>query len=112
MVKTMTLREKIEPIGKAYAAEGLQAYHYWRPVQAAPYLIWAEDGDNGDYGENQMMNQAITGTSDYFTKKEYDPAVDKIQEIHNSLGMSWHLNSVQYEDETGLIHYEWGWEIP
>jgi nitrogen fixation-related uncharacterized protein len=23
----------------------------------------------------------------------------------------WSLNSVQYEDETGLIHYSWEWVI-
>lgn len=25
---------------------------------------------------------------------------------------SWQLNSIQYEDDTGLTHYEWTWEVP
>ena len=27
------------------------------------------------------------------------------------IGASWYLNSVQYEEDTGLIHYEWYWEV-
>lgn len=109
----MTLREKLEPIGKAYAAAGIRAYHYWRPVpkNKAPYLIWAEDGGVGHYADNQMTEQAVTGTTDYYTREEFDPALDIIQEIHNTLGLAWALNSVQYEDDTGLIHYEWTWGV-
>ena len=28
----------------------------------------------------------------------------------DELGASWYLNSVQYESDTGLIHYEWVWQ--
>ena len=49
---------------------------------------------------------------DYYTPQEYDPAVDNIQAALNSLRIPWRLNSVQYEDETNLIHYEWTWEVP
>ena len=29
----------------------------------------------------------------------------------DQIGAAWYLNSVQYEEETGLIHYEWVWEV-
>lgn len=58
-----------------------------------------------------MMEQAITGTTDYFTRDEFDPAIDRIQDANQSLGIAWRLNSVQYEDDTELIHYEWSWEV-
>jgi hypothetical protein len=38
--------------------------------------------------------------------------LDNIQAALNSLRIPWRLNSVQYEDETNLIHYEWTWEVP
>ena len=77
-----------------------------------PFCVWAEDGENGFNAGNRKAEQAITGTVDYYTLREYDPAVDNIQTALNSLRIPWQLNSVQYEDETNLIHYEWTWEVP
>ena len=42
---------------------------------------------------------------------EYDELIDKIQDALNKNCISFNLNSVQYEDETGYIHYEWRFEI-
>ena len=77
----------------------------------APFLVWAEDGDNTAGADDRMMEQAITGTTDYFTRDEFDLAIDRIQDANQSLGIAWRLNSVQYEDDTELIHYEWSWEV-
>ena len=77
-----------------------------------PFCVWAEDGENGFNAGNRKAEQAITGTVDYYTLQEYDPTLDNIQAALNSLRIPWQLNSVQYEDETNLIHYEWTWEVP
>ena len=77
----------------------------------APFLVWAEDGDNTAWADDRMMEQAITGTTEYFTRDEFDLAIDRIQDANQSLGIAWRLNSVQYEDDTELIHYEWSWEV-
>jgi hypothetical protein len=29
----------------------------------------------------------------------------------NAQGMAWELNSVQYEEDTGLIHWSWDWKV-
>jgi len=38
-----------------------------------------------------------------------------VQQIEDALGtddsLAWQLNSVQYEQDTGYIHYEWAFEI-
>lgn len=107
----MTLKQKIEPIGKAYSKIIENCYHYWRPKLSAPFLVWVEDGDNAVWADDQMIEQAITGTTDYFTQEEFDPAIDAIQNANISLGIAWRLNSVQYEEDTSLIHYEWTWEV-
>ena len=107
----MTLKQKIEPIGKAYSKIIENCYHYWRPKLSAPFLVWAEDGDNAVWADDQMIEHAITGTTDYFTQEEFDPAIDAIQNANISLGIAWRLNSVQYEEDTSLIHYEWTWEV-
>lgn len=109
----MSLQSKLQPIGEMYAAILTPSYHYWRFVNTAPYLIWAEDGEaDAVQTNNHKGEQAISGTTDYFTKDEFDANVDLIQDAMNELdGMFWALNSVQHEDETGLIHYEWRWEV-
>lgn len=93
--------------------EGLRVYHYWRPRLDAPFCIWAEDGEASALSAgNRKREQAISGTVDYFTRTEYDPKVDAIQEALNGVeGLGWALNSVQYEDETNLIHFEWSFVI-
>lgn len=93
--------------------EGLKVYHYWRPQLPAPFCVWQEDGEgNSAWGGNHKFEQVITGTVDYFTRTEFDPIVDSIQNAMNGIEvMGWSLNSVQYEDETNLIHFEWRFEI-
>lgn len=88
-------------------------YHYLRPGNGKPaYIVWQEDGSNTDlWADNHMAAQQIHGTIDLFTLEEYDPLVDEIQEALNKVMIGWSLQSVQYEDETNLIHYEWEWSI-
>ena len=106
-----SLQSKLQPIGAALAEIVPQTFHYWRPVQTAPWLIWAEDGENGLSADGQKAEQGITGTADYYTKQEYDPNVDAIQTAFDQLGLAWYLSDVFYEDTTNLIHYSWTWEV-
>lgn len=106
----MILSQKLINIGNMYAGVVQNAYHYWRPGKEAPWLIWAEDSGTEFVAGNRVEEQAIRGTTDYFTRAEFDPAIEEIQEAQNSLpGFVWSLNSVQYEEDTELIHYEWEW---
>lgn len=85
-------------------------YHYRRPPSAEKnkYIIWAEDSEDGSFdGDNRKQEQQIHGTVDYFTLTEFDETVDGIQEALWAAGIGFRLNSVQYEDDTNLIHYEW-----
>lgn len=87
-------------------------YHFDATGATGNYIVWAEDGASEVlWADNQMKNQVITGTIDYFTKTEYDPNFGLIQAALNTLGISYRLNSVQFEDDTKYIHYEWAWEM-
>lgn len=86
-------------------------YHYTAQKTTGNYIVWAEDGQgNASHAENIMTTQTIQGTIDYFTKTEFDPVFDQIQEALNILDIAWSLNSIQFEEETGYIHYEWLFE--
>lgn len=93
--------------------EDLKVYHYWRPKLEAPFLIWAEDGEGDSlHTGNHKSEQVITGTIDYYTLTDLDSMVDTIQDKLNTIEcLGWELSSVDYEDETNLIHYTWDFEI-
>ena len=126
----MTLQQKIKAVGDALVngltviPEGEETgelvcgvFHYWRPNMRAPFCVWAEDGEQNPAAnaDDRKAEQAITGYVDYYTKTEYDTTADLIQdalfELQESEPFGWWLESVQYEDETNLIHFQWTWVI-
>ena len=86
--------------------------HYEAMKKTDKYIVWAEDSEGDSMeGNDQKINQSIQGTIDYFTKADADENVDKIQDMLKDACISFYLNSVQYEDETEYIHYEWVFEV-
>lgn len=86
--------------------------HYEAMEKTDQYIVWAEDSEGSSVeGDDQKTNQSIQGTIDYFTKKDMDPKVDEIQAALVNACISFYLNSVQYEEETGYIHFEWVFEV-
>lgn len=106
----MSIQTKLRTVRDALVGVTDACYHYRRPP-AAPksnYIIWAEDSEDGSFDtNNRKQEQQIHGTVDYYTLTEFDPVVDAIQEAFVSAGIGFRINSVQYEDDTNLIHYEW-----
>lgn len=107
----MTFQDKCRQIGVTHARAFAVVHHYFRPQQKPPYAIWQENGASLYHANNREAEFRVSGTTDYFTKEEYDPAVDRLQGLFEGLGFSWSLESVQYEPGTNLIHYEWSWEV-
>lgn len=81
-------------------------------IKSDRYFVWQEDGTNDLLAGDGHAEHAVTGTTDLFTKQEFDTWVDALGESLSSHGISWSLNSVQYEEDTGFYHYEWAWEVP
>lgn len=89
-----------------------KVYHFEATAEDEKYIVWTEDGQADTvWADGKLQQQAITGTIDYFTKEEFDENFDRIQKALSQADISFGLNSIQYEDDTSLIHYEWVWEI-
>ena len=87
-------------------------FHYHAHKKPDKYIVWAEDGQGDSvFADEKMEDRALQGTIDYFTKTEFDPNVELIQIKLTEAEISWRLNSVQHEEDTGYIHYEWIWEL-
>lgn len=87
-------------------------YHFQADKKVSGnYIVWAECGQsNSILGDNLTQDQSIMGTVDYFTRMEFDPVPNKIQEALNTAQLGWELNVILFEPETGYIHYEWTWD--
>lgn len=110
----MSLVSKIQQIRDVLTGiETLSAFHYRKPASVtAPYAIWQEDSEGiSHHSDNMKSEQVIEVYIDYFTLTEYDSMVDSIQDALNDAQIAWRLESVQYEDETKLTHYEWVCEV-
>lgn len=75
------------------------------------YLVWQEDGSNDFRAGDVHAEKAVTGTTDLFTKQEFDPWREALEASFDAAPLVWRLNSVQYEEDTGFWHYEWTWEV-
>lgn len=104
--------QKIFKVKKALLRVSNNVGHYEAFKKDDKYIVWAEDGEGESLGANNKKDiQVFSGTIDYFTKEENDTNVDKIQQELENEGVSFSIASVQYEEETEYIHYEWVWEV-
>lgn len=108
-----SLNEKLRAVQAAFSALDIPTVrHYYRTDLQPPYLLWAESGEGESYwANNSIAEQVISGDVDYFTRTEFDPSVDAIQDALISVARAWRLDSVDYEEETNLIHYRWTFEV-
>lgn len=90
--------------------EGIKVSHY-RRLSDTRYIVWQEDGAEDFEADGRHAEKAMTGTTDLYTMIEFDPAIDALGDAYDAYGIAWRINSVQYEDETGIIHYEWAWSV-
>lgn len=89
-----------------------RSWHYTALDKDAAYCVWAEDSEySGIQTDNYKGGQMVEGTIDYYTKDEDDANIEAFQKALNKARIWWYLASVQYEDETGFLHYEWVWKI-
>lgn len=86
-------------------------HHHALPAASPPYLVWAEDGANDFTADGRHRERAWQGTIDLYTRDEDDGLIGAVSKALDGTPAAWYLNSVQYEEETGLIHYEWVFEV-
>ena len=101
-----------QKLREALASIGIPVFHFRAQKQKAPYIVWGEDGAGQSlHADGALEEQVVQGTVDLFTRTENDPLVSRVQSALTAAGIPWRLNSIQYEDDTNLIHYEWVWEV-
>lgn len=92
------------------SVEGAKVSHY-RRLDNTRYFVWQEEGAGDFEAGNRHAEKVMTGVTEFFTLKEFDPLIDAIEEAYDAAGIAWALDDVTFEDETGLIHYTWRWSV-
>ena len=89
------------------------AEYAWDQRPKTNYGVISIEGAGDTLGaDNRIECQAIAGTVDLFTYNNDRTAVGTIQETLDAFeGCAWYLNSVQYEDDARLIHWEWVFQL-
>ena len=108
----MSLQQNLKRIHQMHESLDCPAFHYWRPIKGEEHwCIWYEEGEADSFhSDDHKMEQNIQGRTHVYTHVEYDPVLDSVQDMLDELCVSWALNSVQFEEDTNTIHYEWIWE--
>lgn len=99
-----------EKIIAAHTAVTDQVSHMTR-MNSRQYFVWSEDGANDLSADGTHAEKAVTGYTDLYTHDEFDPWADALGESLSGYGISWSLRDVQYEEDTGITHYTWDWEV-
>lgn len=80
-------------------------------LQSDRYFVWQESGGNDLSASNGHKESAVEGSTDLFTKREFDPWKGAFERSMTRCGIAWRLESIQYEEDTGFTHYEWVWSV-
>lgn len=108
----MTLQKTLENFAKTLAGLPVSVSHFRRGKIAPPFVVWQEESEGESFlAENGRAEPMISGSLDYYTKKEYDPVVEQISQMLAQITETWELVTVMYEEETELMHYSWDWEL-
>lgn len=98
------IKTAMETTGYPFALYG------WKNASANTYGVVVQDDAQAIWGDGTLQEQSMIGTVHLFTKDPTGAPQAAVQEALGALDIAFYLNSVQYEDDTGYIHFEWVWE--
>lgn len=92
----------------ALQATGFQFAHFaWSKAPEGDYGTYSEYSGEDLVADGKHIERGTVGYINYFTRDDSETPRTTIEEALNSINIQWNLNSVQYENDTGYIHYEW-----
>lgn len=98
----------LSDLEQALASTGYSFAHYgWSHAPAGDYGVFGEDEADDFLADGHHTEKAVQCAVDYFTRDDSGTPRATIEAVLEALNMPWYLNTIQYEDDTGYIHYEW-----
>lgn len=98
----------LEDLFNALQATGYPfAHHAWSKAPEGDYGTYSENNGNDLMADSKHVERGTEGYINLFTRDDSATPRVMIETALNSLNIPWNLNTVQYENNTGYIHYEW-----
>lgn len=99
----------------ALTATGYKFAHYgWAknaPETKRDYGVYGEDDEIALYADNKRAEAVLQGTIDYYTRDDSGTPKSTIETALDSYNIPYRVESIQFENDTGYIHYEWVFEV-
>ena len=106
------LIEKTKMVKNALLTVPVDVFHYYAKNKPDQYVVWAETGEEESVNaDDHKYIQTIVGMVTYFTKSENDENADRIQDALKENGISFFLDDVRYDENTGYIQYVWEFKV-
>lgn len=82
-----------------------------RHLNSDRYFVWQEDGEDILAASNNHAERVMEGSTDLYTKQEFDPWVEELGEVFVEAGISYSYSFIEYENDTGFYHHLWDWKV-
>ena len=91
---------------------GYQFAHFaWSHSPDGDYGTYAEESGEDFVADEIHAEKGTGGYINYFTRDDSGTPKSTIEAALNGLQIPWYLNTVQFEEDTGLIHYVWRFSV-
>lgn len=107
MANSVTWYERVVSAHTAVTA----AVSHGKRLKSERYFVWQEEGRSDLEANGRHAEKGQRGRTSLYTKQEFDPWKERFEAALDLYGLSWTLNSTQYEEDTGFWHYEWIWGV-
>lgn len=82
----------------------------WENAPKDGYGVVSPDGQiELKTGEDPAAEKMLTGLVDVFVKATDGDPTEDVEDAMRALGVWFTMESIQFESETGYVHYEWRW---
>ena len=83
-----------------------------RAPQSGSYLTIALSGETSSvWADGHQRQQALGGSVHLYARENGKSDMLTVQDVFDSLGVSWYLASSQHEARNHIVHYEWVFDL-
>lgn len=104
----------LDSLRAALEGTGLPFAHFaWSRDAAetrADHGVWAEDSDLALYANNRHAERIRQGVVHWFTRSDASEAPGQIEAALDAADIPWRSDGVDFEEDTGFLHYVWIFE--
>ena len=104
----------LDSLKAALESTGLPFAHFaWSKSSAeeqTDHGVWAEDSDLSLYANNRHAERIWQGMIHWFTKTDDASNPRLIEAALDAASVPWRLDSIDFEEDTGFLHYIWIFE--